>query len=747
MSEECSFLLVGERNLKCEVQLMSWSPKRDLIAMTTSTGEVVLHRLSSIEKVWSLPAPGKDALINDICWRPDGGVISVAYNTKENGIAFVGMEKAQVFWTVNSEQFSLKSSQHSIQWFESQEINDLEFERRMASLTFKDYLAQLPQLASKDVKIIDAKLIMADLRFNLLMSCDDHSNILGFAYGIFPIFSVHVATILKQPETSILDLCVTPDFHHLITTVQSDKSHQKTCEIIAFDLSRIFEDILLCNEVSQKACHLVSTLSYMDNVLDCMKESCESVIQEMESKLTNYLINKNLSATIGDEFMHMLMWGKPSEVLEELLLRCISEKSIVKLGTLIESSYTSIQQLLTVNFLLASDTIYYHLIEIKGICTPSILGNLKLFNPSELDEIIKHVGSMFLKAVEMQQVIGKNLQSFKAFFHWLYSALLMLKGSVLDKNHQISQLQLEFVADFIMSSFIHEHEQLKLAGKERHFNLNKVDQYLQNSPLITPIKSSENEWYHLVDTTPCLAHNPLIMDRRPNASLRQIFNEVNEKIGKILNKPELNLNLDDVIHRCSMSLPTSQLHTQQWFLPQENSKGYFLTLLSDNKMPCKEMCMTKTDIASRSTTGARFYFTSSFQSGDQVDQSEAYPDKCSIISVSNYNDTLLTCLLATNNNAHYVTQVSIPQLEQLAIAVDFATERTLSMTSLPVCDATSAIAQYCSVDPMTPVSVTSSGTRKVSCLLGADRRYVRAYDMDQVNDDDDVDVSMATNGE
>jgi len=39
---------------------------------------------------------------------------------------------------------------------------------------------------------------------------------------------------------------------------------------------------------------------------------------------------------------------------------------------------------------------------------------------------------------------------------------------------QLSQLELEFVADFIMDSFIHEHEQLKKSGQEKHFNLNKV---------------------------------------------------------------------------------------------------------------------------------------------------------------------------------------------------------------------------------------------------------------------------------
>ena len=40
--------------------------------------------------------------------------------------------------------------------------------------------------------------------------------------------------------------------------------------------------------------------------------------------------------------------------------------------------------------------------------------------------------------------------------------------------YKMSMKELEFVADFIVESFIHEHEQLKVSGKERHFNLDKV---------------------------------------------------------------------------------------------------------------------------------------------------------------------------------------------------------------------------------------------------------------------------------
>ena len=65
-------LLIGERHLKCNVSLMSWSSKRDLLCLAIDNGDLQLYRLSSFEKVWSLPSTEKDSRINSICWRPDG---------------------------------------------------------------------------------------------------------------------------------------------------------------------------------------------------------------------------------------------------------------------------------------------------------------------------------------------------------------------------------------------------------------------------------------------------------------------------------------------------------------------------------------------------------------------------------------------------------------------------------------------------------------------------------------------------
>uniref|UniRef100_A0A0A9W6T9 Anaphase-promoting complex subunit 4 n=1 Tax=Lygus hesperus TaxID=30085 RepID=A0A0A9W6T9_LYGHE len=71
-----------ERHMATKVDLMVWSQKMDLLAITNAKGEVSLHRLSW-QKVWSLSPPGDGILATGIAWRSDGKVIAISYSNNE----------------------------------------------------------------------------------------------------------------------------------------------------------------------------------------------------------------------------------------------------------------------------------------------------------------------------------------------------------------------------------------------------------------------------------------------------------------------------------------------------------------------------------------------------------------------------------------------------------------------------------------------------------------------------------------
>ncbi|KAE8596526.1 hypothetical protein XENTR_v10016135 [Xenopus tropicalis] len=67
------FWQVGEKQLPHEIIFLAWSPKRDLIALVNKAGEVLLHQLANIQRVWSLPPSentGKEVTCS--AWRSDG---------------------------------------------------------------------------------------------------------------------------------------------------------------------------------------------------------------------------------------------------------------------------------------------------------------------------------------------------------------------------------------------------------------------------------------------------------------------------------------------------------------------------------------------------------------------------------------------------------------------------------------------------------------------------------------------------
>jgi anaphase-promoting complex subunit 4 len=71
-----------ERHVATKVELMVWSNKMDLLALSNVRGEVALHRLTW-QKVWSLSPPTEGASVKGMAWRPDGKVIAIGYSNSD----------------------------------------------------------------------------------------------------------------------------------------------------------------------------------------------------------------------------------------------------------------------------------------------------------------------------------------------------------------------------------------------------------------------------------------------------------------------------------------------------------------------------------------------------------------------------------------------------------------------------------------------------------------------------------------
>lgn len=71
MTEKASdqaFTILAESSLSAAVQLASWSPVMDLVALSTNDGQLSLHRLT-LMRLWSISPPSP---ISSLCWNPSG---------------------------------------------------------------------------------------------------------------------------------------------------------------------------------------------------------------------------------------------------------------------------------------------------------------------------------------------------------------------------------------------------------------------------------------------------------------------------------------------------------------------------------------------------------------------------------------------------------------------------------------------------------------------------------------------------
>ena len=65
----------------------------------------------------------------------------------------------------------------------------------------------------------------------------------------------------------------------------------------------------------------------------------ESILLEMDNKLTKLKMKMNDEHGMASDFLELLMFGTPSSELEDFLLRELGEKGLKKLGTSIEGIF------------------------------------------------------------------------------------------------------------------------------------------------------------------------------------------------------------------------------------------------------------------------------------------------------------------------------------------------------------------------------------------------------------------------
>lgn len=185
-----------------------------------------------------------------------------------------------------------------------------------------------------------------------------------YVFGVLFCGRIDLPKILKCKESEI-EICeakMSGDFRSIFIFVKRNGRLKK----LIFENEIFSEYIIPLLNLATKHGHILNTMSYIDDIIQCINEAWETALIEMENKLMKYA-NSRPQGVISSEFLQLLIFGYASEQLEQFLTRDLTEKGLKKLGNSIEISYSTISQLVIKPLKTGILNVCFHLNCIKGM--------------------------------------------------------------------------------------------------------------------------------------------------------------------------------------------------------------------------------------------------------------------------------------------------------------------------------------------------------------------------------------------
>ncbi|KAG9282781.1 anaphase-promoting complex subunit 4 [Astyanax mexicanus] len=748
-----AFRQVGEKQLPNPVLYMAWSPKRDLIALVNTAGELLLHRLANFQRVWNLPPSentGKE--ITSLAWRPDGKILAFSLgDTKQ--VVLCDAEKAEILHL-----FTVDYPVSCMHWMEVQSDSSVSSSFTDSEDESNRFLPKLPilpkrlvqqRLLCSEEKSDEVPNLLGDVRLNILVVGGQSGFVELYAYGLYKIATLNTITGVCR------SLCLSGDLKSLsiITEVRSPEDNAEI-HYVQLDTGLLSSCLPELTRMARKFTHISTLIQYLRLSLTCMCEAWEDILMQMDLRLTKFVQEKNTNTQVQDEFLELLLWGHASPELQALLMNQLTVKGLKMLGQSIESSYSSIQKLVISHLQSGSEALLYYLSEVKGMALWKQKFQPLGLDPSAIEDAITAVGSFTLKASELLQVIDKSMKNFKAFFRWLYVAMLrMSEDHVPPELNKMTQRDLAFVADFLSEHFSANEELFDRKGK--YFNVERVGQYLkdEDEDLVSPPNMDGNHWVTFVQQSTHLKESPLLFPTYPQKSLHFVKRMMESTIDICLQKPAVSLItlVDVVLTLLLMCLFYSSEDTPRLFeLPSlwndKNAAMHYIVFCMQEISPSKIYILRRATDPNRSVPNGLVAIDLNTPLNTTIDDeapvAESVDRSYSCLDARLYDDETLTVVLqgqdSDDNRLRLLAQ--LPLGSALRCEEGFTWDPSLRLDQqsegIPAQGLTWGN-QSRDLENMKAQFVAVNGIRKVACVLSSNLRHIRVFEMDVEDEEDE----------
>lgn len=424
----------------------------------------------------------------------------------------------------------------------TQNVVEIDEDEKFILDSHKTYLANLANVNSmaSNMKKQDYKSekFYSKNMLNFLLVALDECLINVYIFGVLSCGQIDLKVDIKatpEDQLELIDVKLSGNFKQLFVIYEKNKQ----IELVIYENNTLLKYHVPLWKISVKYGQVLNILGYIDDTIQYIVEAWESVLLEMDNKLTKYAKTQP-KGTVTADFLELLMFGYPSEALDQFLTRELTEKELKQLGNSIELSYSTIQKLVVKSLHNAIINLFYHINYIMGMQQNTFYYKDLLGTASR--EALKNTGAFLIKSYELQQTIDTSMRDYKIFFRWLYVAIMRLSDETIPEDvATVTQQEINYLADFLNNFEQNAEESVNSdSGEvETKFNLERVGQYLVDKNLIIPVKPDENSlWEMLLMENECLKNSPAVYPHHKELSLVQQKNLLRKSIDTLFGKLE-----------------------------------------------------------------------------------------------------------------------------------------------------------------------------------------------------------------
>lgn len=335
-----------------------------------------------------------------------------------------------------------------------------------------------------------------------------------------------------------------------------------------------------------------------------------------------------------------------------------------------------------------------------------------------------------MKGGEIQQIINNAMINYKAFFRWLYTAIMHLMDEpVPPEIPHMTQQDLACIAEFLQN-FDEIPSKNNAENRKKGFIMEKLGQYLSDSELTIPVNMENNDWNCFLKQNTCLEQHFSIINHNEELSLLQQYKTLVNSIENIFIQPKLLISQQFATMNIIKCLKTD-LKTPITFTNAATNIT-FVAILS-KKPPADGLFILELDYTNELVVKAIFVYF------HQNASNETNNEPQHVLDLNFYSSNILSILLHDNNTkTSILCQFPLTLVRDKFISVDTNSDlNRRNVNGINGCGL--GTVKY--IDGMTASKFAVSGNRKVSIVLSENKRKLRLFEM-EADEDEEEDAEM-----